>query len=96
MNITVIGATGKVGTLVARALLAEGPRGGPRTATQARPAAGSAPIPGRRSSRATWARRRPGGRVPGRRRRLRLNLSASGQTTPPGRCGSRQKGAEYE
>jgi CBS domain-containing protein len=29
--------------------------------------------------------------LPRHRRRLRLNLPASGQTTPPGRCGSGQK-----
>jgi hypothetical protein len=56
MTITVVGATGKVGTLVARGLLAEGSGCGPWSATQAGPAIGAAPISGWRSSRATWAR----------------------------------------
>lgn len=50
MTITVIGATGKAGTLVARGLLAEGSGCGPWSANQARPAIGSTPIPARRSA----------------------------------------------
>jgi nucleoside-diphosphate-sugar epimerase len=56
MTITLLGATGKAGTLVARGLLAEGQRVRALVRDQARPATGSAPIPGWRSSRATWAR----------------------------------------
>jgi hypothetical protein len=47
------------------------------------------------SGTASWSSTQPvrGPRrpLPRHRRRLRLNLPASGQTTPPGRCGSGQK-----